>query len=263
MKQNIKELEQTFDNELSKYDQTTKTFHHKLSQYVTLNNLDMEIRAFKNPNILDGGCGTGTIAVKLLKDGYNVVLLDISSKNIEIARKKIENENLNTKYYIGNCEETTFENDTFDIVMLNGAVISYTPNPEKLLREANRILKKNGMIWFDFFNSAGWALEMSELSLACEIAKSELKLIQMPDWKYPARVFSLEYIEKLVQKNGFLIKNEYGLINLTHAMNLNIRYSDNITEDLIKKYQEIELEYSRDKRKIGLAWSCIISGIKK
>lgn len=257
MNQEIEKLEKSFNKEALSYDQETNTFHHKISEYVLFKNLENEIVKLNKPMILDAGCGTGKIAIKLLKKGFNVILLDLSSESLKIAKNKIESENITTKYYKSSCEDTAFENETFDFIMLNGAVISYTPNPEKLLIEMNRILKKDGVLWFDFFNSAGWAIEITDLEYKCDIAKSDNKLIQMPDWEYPARVMSLNYMRDLVKKNGFKIKSEYGLINLSHSLSLDIRYSNIVEEHIIKKYQQMELEFSTDKEKIGLAWSCM------
>lgn len=263
MEQKTEKLAESFDREAVHYDENTRTFHHKISEYVLLNNLESELNNYANPRILDAGCGTGKIALKLLKKGFNITLLDISPKSLEIARNKIERENIRAEYYTASCEETPFENNKFDIVMLNGAVISYTPDPEKLLAEVNRILKRGGMIWFDFFNTVGWAMETTDLRLKYEIAVSENKLIQMPDWDYPARVMSLDYVRKTVRKNGFDIKAEYGLVNLTHTIDLDARYSDTVPEELVAEYQDAESAFSKNREMLGTAWSCIVCGIKK
>ena len=84
----------------------------------------------------------------------------------------------------------------------------------------------------------------------------------MPDWKYPARLMSVKYIEKILQNNGFNIVNKKGLINITHAFDLDYRYSKNYSLDVVKKYQEIELELSNRQDCVGTAWSCIIVGKK-
>jgi ubiquinone/menaquinone biosynthesis C-methylase UbiE len=257
-----KELANSFDKGAVDYDKVTTTFHHRISEYVLYTNLEKEISNYKNPKILDAGCGTGKIAIKLLRKGFNLTLLDISKKSLDIAKDKITKENLNTEYYLGSCEKTSFADKSFDIVMLNGAVISYTLDPEKLLNEVHRILKDDGMIWFDFFNNVGWAIETIDLNLKYEIASSDNKLIQMPDWDYPARVMSLRFVRELVTHCGYKIIDEYGLINLSHSINLETRYEDNVPEETVNKYKTIELRFSHNKEMIGSAWSCIIAAGK-
>jgi len=149
LKQTIKSLEEAFDKEAISYDHDTNNFHHKISEYVLYENLKSALSNLDKPRILDAGCGTGKIAMKLLKTGHNVVLLDLSSASLKIAQEKIENEKIQTKYCKGSCENTPFEDGSFDFIMLNGAVMSYTPNPEILVQEMFRILAKNGRLWFD------------------------------------------------------------------------------------------------------------------
>ena len=157
-----------------------------------------------------------------------------------------------------NGESTNFADGTFDFVMLNGGVASYTPEPEKLIRETRRILKTNGRIWFDFYNSTGWAIELSEPKRKKDIAASDNELIKMEDWKYPARVMSIRYVERMLHDNGFTIKSKYGLICISHSIPLEFRYSTTYSRELAKEYGEVELALSRREDCIGTAWSCII-----
>lgn len=257
-----KELSESFDKEANDYDTNTSTFHHMISEYVIFNNLEDQLKNYKQPRILDAGCGTGKFAIKLLKKNYTVDLLDISEKSLSIAKKKLIKEKLQANTYLGSCENTPFFDKSYDFVMLNGAVISYTPNPIALLQEINRILSSEGIIWFDFFNTVGWAIEITDINYKSEVAEADNKLIQMPDWDYPARVMSLNYVRKILNENNFNIINEFGLINLSHSINLDERYSNNIDNDIVDKYKNIELQLSKNKEMIGSAWSCIICAKK-
>jgi len=262
MVQNTERLITSFDNGAIKYDEDTKTFHHKIANHVIKKHLLLILNGNKNWKILDSGGGTSKYSIWLKKLGYNVHLSDISSRSIEIASRKIEKLGLDLPLSNNDSEKTLFKNSFFDFVMLNGAVISYTQNPEKLLKEANRILKINGQIFFDFFNSLGWAFENENLKNKVEMANEDEKLIQMSDWDYPARVMSIKKIEIRLNNAGFRIINEMGLICLSHTLPLNIRYSNNIERSLIEKYKDIEFELSKDKGCVGSAWSCIINAEK-
>ncbi len=262
MKQNIKCLIDCFDAEATNYDSETNTFHHQISEYIILQNILSILNNNHDLSILDSGGGTGKITLELSKLGYKVELIDIRQKSIQIAQQKFKSNNQRIDTSTQNSEHTNYEDNIFDLVMLNGAVISYTQDPDQLLRETNRILKPNGRIVFDFFNTIGWSIEIKDPKLITKIISSDNYLIQMPDWNYPARLMSIKYIEKILQNNGYKILNKKGLINITHAFDLDYRYSKDYSLDVVKEYQKIELDLSNRQDCVGTAWSCIIVGEK-
>ncbi len=258
------QLIQSFDSSAASYDDETNTFHHKISEYLTIENLLLELPKDKNISILDSGGGTGKFSIFLAKLGYKVHLTDISSKSIEIFKQKCIKEKLNIPCTVCDIENTPFENDKFDLIMLNGAVISYTPDPDKLLKECFRTLKPGGILWFDFLNSLGWALETHDIKYRMELASvNDEKSIQMPDWDYPSRVFTLDHIRDMLDSSGYKIKSEYGLVLLSNSLNLGQRYSKNYDNELLAKYKELELQISRNKDCFGSSWSIYICAIKK
>ena len=262
MNQSIKSLVESFDEEAPNYDSETNTFHHQVSEYVILQNVLNLLNNNKDLSILDSGGGTGKFSLALSKLGYKVELIDISPISIQIAQQKFDSSNLKINISTQNSEHTNYEDNTFDLVMLNDAVISYTQDPEQLLRETNRILKPNGAIVFDFFNTIGWSVEIKDPELVNKLIKSDTYSIQMPDWKYPARLMSIKYVDRILKNNGFNVVNKKGLINITHAFDLDYRYSKDYSLDVVKEYQKIELELSNPQDCVGTAWSCIIVGEK-
>jgi ubiquinone/menaquinone biosynthesis C-methylase UbiE len=259
---NISDLQKSFDLLAPKYDNEVNTFHHHISFFVTIENLLLELPKNKNIQILDSGGGTGKYTLYLAKLGYSVTLSDISAKSLDEALKKAKNEKINIQTIQCDSEHTNFPDELFDVIMLNGGVMSYSPNPDQLLKEAYRILKPNGIIFFDFFNSLGWAIENPSITNKTDLALSDLNIIQMPDWDYPARTMSIDYIDKLLSKNSFLLLSKYGLVILSNSLSLDTRYSTDYDNELLKKYQTIELTLSRKLDCLGSAWSCIVCAKK-
>lgn len=262
MEQKALELLKSFDKISGDYDNETNTFHHKISEYLTINNLLEVLPEDRNIKILDSGGGTGKFSLFLAKMGYKIDLIDISGESIIIAKEKAAKENLVIPTFVGNSEATPFKNESYDFIMMNGGVISYTTDPQKLLNETHRILKPGGLLFFDFLNSLGWAIETPDMMFKTEIALSDEKLIQMPDWDYPARIVSRERMKRLVENSGFKINSEYGLILLSNSLPLDVRYSKDYDHNLLEKYMEIELKLSRDPDSIGSSWSCVICASK-
>ena len=261
--QNEQDLINSFDKSAKEYDDITSTFGHEIGQYLKTKILSMELpSAINKLELLDLGGGTGKFSIILSKMGYNVTLVDISERSLEIAKSNFLKEKLSIKTINASGEKLPIDNDTFDIIVMIGCVISYTPNPEKLLQECKRILKKNGILIFDFSNTFGWANEIHDLKLRLESIESTEKLIQMGNWDYPMRLFNYKFMEKLVLKNNFKIKSKYGCINATTSLPLKIRYSKEFDQNLLERYKIKEFELSKDKECYGTSWECIIVAIK-
>lgn len=96
--------------------------------------------------ILDIGCGTGRSCLFFADDVDNIIGIDASPKMINIANNKKERLGIsNIKFLIENAEKLSFQDDFFDSVILCGT-LAEVENPEKILREAYRVLKKDGII---------------------------------------------------------------------------------------------------------------------
>ncbi len=94
----------------------------------------------KEIRILDIGCGSGRITEKLCRAGYQAIGIDFSE---EAIRKAIAR-GLSAKQ--ANLDEGIPEPDSsFDVVWA-GDVVEHVFDPIGLLKESNRVLKKNGII---------------------------------------------------------------------------------------------------------------------
>jgi len=94
-----------------------------------------------NIKILDLGCGEGTRLNYLCRNPKNCVGIDISSKAIELARKSYPN----ISFLNANLEKLPLKNETFDLVY-SAFVLEHLEKPEKVIKEAIRVLKKGGHI---------------------------------------------------------------------------------------------------------------------
>ena len=249
----------SFNKLAETYDDITNDFTHEIIHYIHTQNMTNELPPpSKDITLLDLGGGTGKYSIILSKKGYNITLVDISSQSLEIARKKIEKEKLLVKIINSSGENLPMENEVYDIVLMIGGVINYTPEPEKLIQECKRVLKKDGILYFDFMNTIGWGNEIPEYKFRLEIIEAKTKLIQMGDWDYPARLFNYKFMEEIIETNGLKIKAKYGLLNATTSLPLSFRYGNEYEEEILERYKIMELELSRDKECYGTSSSCII-----
>lgn len=107
---------------------------------------------FKDKDVLDIGCGAGGKTVFYASQGVKSIV------GVEILEKyKKEAEELSRKYGVSDkfsfvCADaanTPFEDETFDTIIMNDAM-EHVDEPEKVLNECYRILKRNGRLYLNF-----------------------------------------------------------------------------------------------------------------
>lgn len=96
-------------------------------------------------SILDIGCGTGqTSAYLYCRYGCEITACDINATMVQKANKRFEQLKLPCKATIEDIENLSFDNESFDIILLE-SVVSFT-NLSSSLKECKRVLKKGGII---------------------------------------------------------------------------------------------------------------------
>lgn len=115
---------------------------------------------------LDVGAGTGNLADKLLRMGYNVTAVDISPEMCQILRKK-HKQLLETKKLIvinSSVEDAQFMRGEFDIVT-GYSVLHHLPDYANSIEILSYWLKKNGIMYFDHEPSPFyWKKELTTLA---------------------------------------------------------------------------------------------------
>jgi 2-polyprenyl-3-methyl-5-hydroxy-6-metoxy-1,4-benzoquinol methylase len=88
--------------------------------------------------VLDIGCGNGACTNAVAKKVAKAVGIDISKSNIEIAKERFSNENL--EYIVGDA--TTFDfKENFDVIMLSN-VLEHIENRVEFLEKIKKLAPK-------------------------------------------------------------------------------------------------------------------------
>lgn len=95
-------------------------------------------------DVLELGCWDGMVSAALQKKGMTTTAIDHNSEGFEIGAIKA-----GVKLIQMDAHELSFDNDTFDFIF-SYDTFEHFKNPENVLNEASRVLKKGGHLYFSF-----------------------------------------------------------------------------------------------------------------
>lgn len=101
-------------------------------------------RPFAGLRVLDIGCGGGLLAEPMARLGAEVVGVDASPRNIEVARIHSEQTGLEIDYRHGTAEALAAAGEQFDVV-LNMEVIEHVADPLAFLGACHDLLRPEGL----------------------------------------------------------------------------------------------------------------------
>lgn len=110
------------------------------------NRIVKDLRLPEHAHILDVACGTGTQALLLAKQDYQVVGIDLSREMLARAKSKIGKER-HVRFVQGDATKLPFKNKTFDASTISFGLHDMPENVRtKVLREMKRVTKRGGRI---------------------------------------------------------------------------------------------------------------------
>jgi ubiquinone/menaquinone biosynthesis C-methylase UbiE len=128
---------------------------------------------------LDAGCGVGDHTLRIAKEGYRCIGVDISEHVLRIARQNAAGSGLadKTEFICQALEELAFADGVFDVVHCRG-VLMHIPDWEKALTNLCRVLKPGGKIAILESNDRG--VEMGVVRLVRAVTTRESKMSRTP-----------------------------------------------------------------------------------
>ena len=129
-----------YDKEAPNYD-SSKASQFAIQSYPYVLNTLMPIDF---NNILDVGCGTGTLLRKILDERPQVKAygLDLSEGMLDIARGKLPKR---VELVWGEAESLPYDNKRFELVVMVNS-LRFFLNPEQAVKEGYRVLRPGGKL---------------------------------------------------------------------------------------------------------------------
>lgn len=200
------------------------------------------IRDLKLKDVLELGCGEGSLSYEIKNySKAEVYGLDASPSGVKLANKK------GIKASVSDLNiSIPFKTSTFDLV-ISDETIEHIYNTDIFIKEAFRVLKKNGKLIIITPNLSFWMnrilflFGIYPLFLEVSIDKKSFgqgllkKMIVEEDSMGHVRVFNLYALIDLLEENGFYIEKKVGIPLPWEGIPRPINYVFNITDILFSK----------------------------
>ena len=117
--------------------------------------LEMLERAGKVGRLLDVGCGPAVLTSEVVRRGWRVSAVDLSTGMLATARRSTQDlPNGAVRFAAAQATHLPFRDHTFDVVLCIG-VVSYIQDVSLLLRGIRRVLRPGGQAIFQISNALG------------------------------------------------------------------------------------------------------------
>ncbi|MDC0060027.1 bifunctional 2-polyprenyl-6-hydroxyphenol methylase/3-demethylubiquinol 3-O-methyltransferase UbiG [bacterium] len=160
-------------------------------------------KPLKKINLLDIGCGGGLLSEPMCRLGANVVGIDASTRNIEVAKFHAKKNKLKINYKVASPEKLKTK-IKFDVI-LNMEIIEHVEDVNFFIKESAKLLKKNGIMFVATLNK-------TLKSYAFAIVGAEYILKWLPigthDWE---KFIKPKDLIKISEKNNLSLKKLDGM----------------------------------------------------
>jgi len=112
--------------------------------------LNLSEHSLKKVNILDIGCGGGLLTEPMSRLGANVVGIDASKKNIDVAKFHAKKNKLKINYICASPESLKIKKK-FDVI-LNMEIVEHVDDVNFFIKKSSDLLKKNGLMFVATLN---------------------------------------------------------------------------------------------------------------
>jgi S-adenosylmethionine-dependent methyltransferase len=209
------------ENDVRKYynehvkKEDTRLNKHPFEIPITLNFINRYLKA--GDRILDVACGTGRIADELLQEGYLLGLNDLSDKNIELVRKRLQSHQ-NILFIENNdaLESDSWNKMQWDGILILGPLYHMISKERrtKILNLSYQHVKPGGYVFSSFMsrigamiygvkNNPGGILHDDGVRKLWETGADD-RFVEATEWFVNAYFSHPEEINPLIEQSGLI-----------------------------------------------------------
>lgn len=179
------------------WDRAADRYDHeeKMDSHTYLNIIEKTKKYLKTTDtVLDLGCGTGLISNEIAGSVKLIHGIDISSKMIDIARKKADARKIkNIDYAHAAIFDERYKTSSFDVIMAF-YILHLLEDADKVMERMNKLLKPEGLI-----------ISATPCLGETKFLKVLLSLLSKTGLIPKARSFKISELQAIIANGGFKI----------------------------------------------------------
>ncbi len=109
----------------------------------------------RGKTVLEIGVGMGTDHVNFARAGANLSGVDLTEHGVSLVRRRLELEGLESDLRVGDAERLPYDDGSFDVVYSWG-VLHHTPDSDRAIAEAIRVVKPGGRLCVMLYARHSW-----------------------------------------------------------------------------------------------------------
>ena len=129
------------------WDKRAKDYNNQKTNWEKYNKTVEKTKQYLNTNdiVLDFACGAGIKTIKLADNVKEIQGIDISSKLIDVAKRKAEERKVeNTHFAQATIFDTGFKKESFDVILAFN-ILHLIDNGQEIIHKIHKLLKPGGL----------------------------------------------------------------------------------------------------------------------
>lgn len=187
----------------------------------------------RDKDILEFGCGGAQWSIALAKKGARMTGIDLSSAQIEFAKKLVARSQVHVNLLHGNAEEVPLPDASFDIVFCDHGAMTFA-DPYRTVPEAARLLRRGGLFAWNSATPLLYVCCDAQDAVTSTLHKDYFALHEIPE---PEGGVSFQLPHgawvKLFRENGLIIED---LLELKAPADAKTTYEGYAPVDWARRY---------------------------
>lgn len=152
-------MSESLEKVRSFFDTPEKYLHKRHGIWIRKELINNWIGAITGKNILDAGCGDGSLSIGLLKHN-RVFFCDLSERMLQLVKARIDKEERPAAFFCAGSVDDLRPDVQFDVILCVG-LLAHVPSVEKTILNLVKFLVPGGKLILQFSDAGHWLTRLN------------------------------------------------------------------------------------------------------